>query len=173
MSNHEGRRRSAAGSDRAPGPQALNAELSTSAPRVFTIAEVNALIPALSLVVMQQLREQSDIEQGLAELTRLLGNGPLSLELRPGDEPEVRRLKVDLRRRVGRYEEGWAQVRELGGVVKDPQIGLVDFYGRIDGRVVWFCWRYGEDTLGYYHELDAGYPGRRPLSADVRRTLLN
>jgi hypothetical protein len=144
-----------------------------STPRVFTISEVNALIPSLSLVVMQQLREQSDIEQGLAELTRLLGDGPLSLELRDGDEPEVRRLKVDLRRRVGRYEEGWTQVRELGGVVKDPQTGLVDFYGRIDGRVVWFCWRYGEDTLGYYHELDAGYTGRRPLSPDVRRSLLN
>lgn len=173
MSNHEGRRRSAAGSDRALEAQAIGAELATSAPRVFTISEVNALIPSLSLVVMQQLREQSDIEQGLAELTRLLGDGPLTLELRSSDEPEVRRLKVDLRRRVGRYEEGWAQVRELGGVVKDPQSGLVDFYGRIDGRVVWLCWRYGEDTLGYYHELDAGYRGRRPLSADVRRSQLN
>jgi hypothetical protein len=35
------------------------------------------------------------------------------------------------------------------------------------------CWRYGEDSLCYYHELEAGYPGRRPLTPDVRRQLLN
>lgn len=141
--------------------------------RVFTISEVNALIPTLSVLVAQQLREQSHIEQGLAELTRLEGETPLSLEHREGDAPEVRRLKAELRRRVSRYEAGWSKVRELGGVVKDPQIGLVDFYGRVEGRVVWLCWRYGEDSLGYYHDLDAGYSGRRPLSADVRKSLLN
>ncbi|MGC4090682.1 MAG: DUF2203 domain-containing protein [Polyangiaceae bacterium] len=141
--------------------------------RVFTISEVNALIPSLSVFVAQQLREQSDIEQGLAELTRLSGESPLTLEQDEQDQPEVRRIKADLRRRVTRYEAGWGKVRELGGVVKDPQIGLVDFYGRVDGRVVWLCWRYGEDALGYYHELDAGYPGRRPLSPNVRKSLLN
>ena len=101
---------------------------------------------------------------GLAGLLHLLGCFLIGL---------LGQVDHGLRRRVGRYEEGWTQVRELGGVVKDPQIGLVDFYGRIDGRVVWLCWRYGEDALGYYHELDSGYPGRRPLSADVRRSLLN
>ncbi len=122
---------------------------------------------------MQQLREQSEIEQGLAELTRLMGKTPLSLEVRDSDQPEVRRLKQTLRQKVGDYENGWVKVRKLGGIVKDPQIGLVDFYGRIDGRVVWLCWRYGEDTLGYYHELESGYGGRRPLSPDVKRSLLN
>jgi hypothetical protein len=141
--------------------------------RLFTISEVNALIPTLSFLVMQQLREQSDIEQGLAELTRLLGGTPRSLEARDGDEPEVARLKQKLRLRVDEYEKGWGKVRELGGIVKDAQIGLVDFYGRLEGRVVWLCWRYGEDTLGYYHELDSGYRGRRPLSHDVTRSLLN
>jgi hypothetical protein len=173
MSNHEGRRRSSAGSGHILEPRALGAAQSSSTPRVFTISEVNALIPSLSIVVAQQLREQSDIEQGLAELTRRLGESPLSLDVQPTDEAEVRRLKLDLRRRIGRYEHGWTQVRAIGGVVKDPQIGLVDFYGRIEGRVVWFCWRYGEDSLGYFHEIDAGYRGRRPLSPSVRKNLLN
>jgi hypothetical protein len=78
-----------------------------------------------------------------------------------------------VRRRVARYETGWQRVQKWGGVIKDPQTGLVDFYGRVDGKVVWLCWRYGEDTLGYYHDLKAGYSGRRPLSADVRRKLVN
>jgi hypothetical protein len=141
--------------------------------RLFSIAEVNAMIPTLSAMVAEQLREQSMIEQGLAELTQLTGVPPRTLETRPGDGNEVDRLKRNLRDRVRRYEEGWERVQTLGCVVKDPQIGLVDFYGRIDGRTVWLCWRYGEDSIGYYHDLDSGYAGRRPLTPDVRRTLLN
>jgi hypothetical protein len=173
MSNHEGRRRSAAGSDRALGPEALKSAAAVGTPRVFTISEVNALIPSLSLIVAQQLRQQSDIEQGLAELTRLLGETPISLDLHESDEAEVKRHKRELSQRIDQYEQGWRKVRALGGIIKDPRIGLVDFYGRIDGKVVWLCWRYGEDSLGYFHELDAGYSGRRPLSPSVRKNLVN
>jgi hypothetical protein len=141
--------------------------------RVFTISEVNALIPTLSTLVGDQLREQSEIEHGLAELTRLIGKNPDSLDESETDIPEVSRMKHDLKRRIERYESGWQRVQTLGGVVKDPQIGLVDFYGRIDGKLVWLCWRYGEDALGFYHDLEAGYPARRPLTPDVRRQLLN
>jgi hypothetical protein len=135
-------------------------EEQTATQRIFTISEVNALIPALSSLVGDQLREQSDIEHGLAELSR-------------NDSAEVVRLKGDLRSRISRYETGWQRVQKWGGVIKDPQTGLVDFYGRVEGKVVWLCWRYGEDSLGYYHELTAGYSGRRPLSAEVRRKLVN
>jgi len=144
-----------------------------TAQRVFTISEVNALIPELSSLVGDQLREQSEIEHGLAELMRLTGKPPRSLEAADTDSSEVNRLKGNLRGRISRYESGWQRVQKWGGVIKDPQTGLVDFYGRVDGKLVWLCWRYGEDSLGYYHELSAGYSARRPLSADVRRKLLN
>lgn len=148
-------------------------EEQTATQRVFTISEVNALIPALSSLVQNQLRAQSEIEHGLAELMRLSGEAPRSLEVSSSDAAEVARLKQELRDRITRYETGWQRVKMWGGVVKDPQTGLVDFYGRVDGKLVWLCWRYGEDSLGYYHELTAGYSGRRPLSADVRRKLVN
>lgn len=148
-------------------------EEEATAQRIFTISEVNALIPALSTLVGEQLREQSEIEHGLAELMRLTGQPPRSLEPSKSDTSEVHRLKGDLRQRVSRYETGWQRVQKWGGVVKDPQTGLVDFYGRVEGKLVWLCWRYGEDSLGYYHDLTAGYSGRRPLSADLRRKLVN
>ena len=172
MSNHPGRRRSGAG-DEATGPRAPARTPPAEAAQLFTISEVNALIPSLNLIVAQQLRQQSDIEQGLAELTQRCGRNPESLEPCADDEPDCRKLKSELRQRIGRYESGWSKVRALGGIVKDPQIGLVDFYGRVEGRVVWLCWRYGEDSLGYYHELEEGYSGRRPISANVRKHLVN
>lgn len=141
--------------------------------RVFTISEVNALIPALSTLVGDQLREQADIEHGLAELTRLSGAGRPSLDVTEHDSISMARLKHELKKRISRYEAGWEHIQSLGAVVKDPQIGLVDFYGRVGGKLVWLCWRYGEDKLGYYHELDVGYPGRRPLNSSERAQLLN
>ena len=47
--------------------------------RIFTISEVNALIPALSSLVGDQLREQSEIEHGLAELMRLTSSPPATI----------------------------------------------------------------------------------------------
>jgi len=131
---------------------------------VFSIAEVNALIPTISVLVAQQLREQSEIEQGLAELARRTGRPPRSLVQASDDPGDITRIKRDLRERVRRYEAGWERVQELGGVVKDPQTGLVDFYGRIDGKTVWLCWRYGEKEVAFWHDLESGFAGRRPVS---------
>ena len=150
--------------------QPRSAEITT---RLFSIAEVNALIPSLSTLVEKQLRAQSEIEQGLAELTRLTGEPPRSLASKPEDASDIGRLKHDLRDRVRRYEAGWVEVQRLGGVVKDPRIGLVDFYGRIESRTVWLCWRYGEERIDFFHELDSGFSGRKPLGASARQKLLN
>jgi hypothetical protein len=141
--------------------------------RLFSIAEVNALIPSLSALVETQLREQSEIEQGLAELMQCTGKASRTLANNPEDPGDVARLKHDLRDRVRRYEARWVEVQNLGGVVKDPRIGLVDFYGKIEGRTVWLCWRYGEESIGYYHDLDSGFTGRRALTPAVRRSLVN
>ena len=46
---------------------------------------------------------------------------------------------------------------------------LVDFLGRKDGREVYLCWRLGEPEVAYWHELDAGYTGRRPLTPGMVR----
>jgi hypothetical protein len=52
---------------------------------------------------------------------------------------------------------------EEGVVLRDPQRGLVDFAGEVDGRRVWLCWHVGEERVTHYHELDSGFAGRKPL----------
>jgi hypothetical protein len=142
-------------------------------PRVFTIAEVDALIPTLAKLVGSQLEQQNEIERGLGELARRGGRLPRSLADEPGQADEIGHIKLDLRQRIARYEHGWQRVTELGAVIKDPQIGLLDFYGRVEGKLVWLCWKFGEESLGFYHELSVGYSARRPLHAEVRERLLN
>ena len=46
---------------------------------------------------------------------------------------------------------------------RDPETGLVDFPGEIEGRSVFLCWRLGEDEVAWYHEENAGFTSRKPL----------
>lgn len=55
------------------------------------------------------------------------------------------------------------EIRSRGIVVRDVNTGLVDFPSVMDGRIVLLCWQYGEGEIGYWHEADAGYAGRKPL----------
>ena len=50
-----------------------------------------------------------------------------------------------------------------GIVLRDPESGLLDFPGKVEGREVFLCWRLGEDRVGWWHGLDSGFAGRRPL----------
>lgn len=50
-----------------------------------------------------------------------------------------------------------------GVILRDAETGLVDFPADREGRLVYLCWRLGEDRVGHWHEVDAGLGGRRPL----------
>jgi len=118
-------------------------------PRLFTLEEANALVPTLHRLVGRQMLRQAEIEDRL------------------------RQLKTDLMERIAAYEEGWQEVSSLGAVVKDTRTGLIDFYGHLEGRTVWLCWRYGEEKIDFFHELDSGFSGRKPLGPAARQKLLN
>jgi hypothetical protein len=47
--------------------------------------------------------------------------------------------------------------------LKDLNLGLLDFPSLREGREVYLCWRYGEETVEYWHDTDAGYAGRQKL----------
>jgi hypothetical protein len=52
---------------------------------------------------------------------------------------------------------------ERGILLRDPEMGLVDFPGEVDHRQVFLCWRLGEDEVAWYHEQHAGFSSRKPL----------
>jgi len=55
------------------------------------------------------------------------------------------------------------RILETGVQVKDINIGLLDFSAWKDGREVYLCWQYGEGEIAFWHEVDAGYAGRKPI----------
>ena len=143
------------------------------APPVFTLEEVNALVPRLKSMVQAQMGRRSEIEDRLGRLAKLVGAVPETIALEERDPPHVRTVKRDLLERVERYHSAWQEVEDLGAVLKDPRTGLLDFYGQVDGKLVWLCWRYGEDSVTHYHGLDEGFSGRKPIEAIMRQRHLN
>jgi hypothetical protein len=143
------------------------------AQRIFTIEEVDALIPELSHRVSMQLTLGAEIEGLVKRLSRETGEPVATLDPDPEESPTVQSLREKIRDRVVRYEQGWRDIQSLGAVVKDTSMGLLDFYGRLEGRLVWLCWRFGENRLGYYHELDTGFSGRRAIGVTDRNRVLN
>ena len=55
------------------------------------------------------------------------------------------------------------QVRGMGVLVKDLDKGLCDFPFLKEDRVVYLCWHLGEDSIGYWHDREAGFASRKPL----------
>jgi hypothetical protein len=50
--------------------------------------------------------------------------------------------------------------------VKGLEEGLVDFpHIRSNGEEVYLCYKYGEDSINYWHRIDAGFAGRQPISS--------
>jgi len=52
---------------------------------------------------------------------------------------------------------------DRGILLRDPETGLVDFPGLVEGRRVFLCWRLGEEKVAWYHEERSGVSGRKPL----------
>lgn len=131
--------------------------------RYFTVAEANALVPALEIRFgkVMQLRAQL---RAAYEALEQAGEPPTaeSLEQSAGP-PELRKLRGRFRALLEALTEELGAVEALGVAVKDLDIGLCDFLGEREGREVFLCWQYGEKQVAFWHELDAGFGGRHPL----------
>jgi hypothetical protein len=79
------------------------------------------------------------------------------------DSPEVHRDMTMVSTAAGRITELIDQINRSGAELKDLDLGLIDFPHRRDDRMVYLCWMYGEEEIGFWHELDAGASERKPL----------
>jgi hypothetical protein len=151
----------------------IDPAMTTASPSVFTLEAVNALVPRLQSLMATQMGRRVDIEERLGELAKLVGAVPDTIVLEEADEPAVRTLKSALVDRVRKYQAAWQELEEMGAVLKDPRTGLVDFYGQVDGKLVWLCWRYGEQAVTHYHGLDEGFASRKAIEPTMRQRHLN
>ena len=128
----------------------------------FSVAEVNARLP-LVLRIMEDLRKAwlrcQDIRGKLQNFQResMSHNSVEIVET-------MRRLKVEeeaLEREIKGLED---EVSQIGGIVRDPRRGVVDFFSVRDGQLIFLVWTLGEEMVEFWHELDAGIVDKRSIS---------
>jgi hypothetical protein len=123
--------------------------------RYFTLEQANAAVVAIRPI----LREMLDIRQRIIDLQpevwpvieKALGNGGSQAASQATREFE-------------RINSLAHEIQAIGGVIKDLNNGLVDFPTMREGREVYLCWKYGEQQIEYWHEVDSGYASRQPWS---------
>ena len=82
-------------------------------------------------------------------------------------EKELNETRQELEQAATALNSLIERVRELGCEVKDIDQGLVDFRTVREGREVYLCWKLGEPDVRWWHELETGFAGRRPLGSDA------
>ena len=131
----------------------------------FTVEEAERLIPEVERLLRQALEAKSEYqeaEQAIREYTEhvmMMGGVVIDRE---------RTLHARSRRNqaAGRLRERIEAVLETGCLVKDLDIGLVDFPTLLRGTEVYLCWKLGERGIAFWHGVDEGFRGRKPIDQD-------
>lgn len=122
--------------------------------RTFTLEEASALLPQLTLLLPR-------IQEGYRRLLDAMGRprGPIShaaVQQAVAEQPDLAPV-------LNRLAALLHQLEDLGVLFQGPELGLVDFPAFQGDKPVLLCWQYGEPRIEWYHEVDAGFAGRRRL----------
>jgi hypothetical protein len=130
-------------------------------PRFFTVEEANELVAALEI----EFGRVAQVRAEIAPLIESLGPDAAMAILQRGDEGPAGReaLATRLRSLAAEITAAVERVNELGCLVKDLDLGLVDFHALVAGQPVLLCWQYGEPAVTHWHGIEEGFANRRPI----------
>jgi hypothetical protein len=119
----------------------------------YTRAEAKALLPLVRLWLKRIVQLCNELQKVETRVTKLMGPG---LDIGGPAVNSWLRTQADLKQVMFEFQR-----REIQ--IKDLERGLLDFPAIVDGQEVFLCWEEGEEDIEFWHELDTGYAGRKPL----------
>jgi hypothetical protein len=146
-------------------PSSSNPLQNSSARKFFSIDEANATLP-LVRAITADLVELSRHVIERRERVNLLTAGR---EVRSEDPytQELKQVQQEIEQDIERLHGYVEELRQIGVEPKNPAEGIVDFPAKLEGRVVYLCWKLGESEVLHWHEVDAGFAGRQAIFAQV------
>src|ERR1700690_128721 len=125
-------------------------------PRYFTLEEANTALGTIRPLMeeIQSIRNSiiSHQPEAWPAIEKSAGNG---------GNPTLSKLVDDF----DRLDKLLHRILNSGAQVKDLNTGLLDFPALRGGQEVYLCWKYGEDQIPFWHEMDAGFAGRQPIES--------
>ena len=130
-------------------------------PRTFTLEEANEALVELRPIVERMVEHRRNLTAAQVQqaelVTRIAGNGG---DMVPSDLHEAAET---IQREAAAISECAERINAIGAEVKSLEEGLLDFPARRGDEVVLLCWKLGEDEIHYWHRVDEGFGGRKPL----------
>ncbi|GKS57352.1 hypothetical protein YTPLAS18_08790 [Nitrospira sp.] len=126
-----------------------------SSERTFSLTEANELIPTLHLHLTRIRHARRTLEVIQDDIHRA------SLRAEYGGGSRYGVLYLQALEQVSRNLQA---LEETGVLLKDVETGLCDFPHRYEGRIVYLCWKLGEDEVAWWHEIHAGFQGRQSIT---------
>jgi hypothetical protein len=117
------------------------------------------MLPLVRRIVEDVVREHRRRTEKLVELDLLTTAATGTLP-----DPRIAALEREVQQLARDLEAFERELKELGILLKDPRMGLIDFPANLDGRRVLLCWHLGEPSVGFWHDESTGFAGRQPLS---------
>ena len=134
-------------------------------PKRFTHAEAERLLPKVESSLQSAMAAKAGYEKAERDLRdfneRIMMMGGVQVDRQRAIDAKKRRENeaAELRHAI-------ETVQDLGCVLKDLDIGLVDFPTTFRGVEVYLCWKLGEDGIGFWHGVDEGFGGRKAIDQD-------
>ncbi|HEU4414067.1 MAG TPA: DUF2203 domain-containing protein [Candidatus Angelobacter sp.] len=136
--------------------------------KTFTLEEAHTLLPVLRSLVKRAMEDKSLLEQIEKELQdlkhKILLSGGLLV-----DVPAVAKRRAGRDKAFQDIKDALAEIDAIGVQVKDLDIGLLDFPCAVGDEIVLLCWKYGEDKIEFWHGMEEGFRGRKPIDERILR----
>lgn len=130
--------------------------------KIFTVESANRTLPLVRRIVDDIVAEHPKWKDLVGRYEVAAANA------RPewGESPEQQGLRHQIDRVAERINGYVAELEGIGCQLKGFEQGLVDFYGRHEGRLVCLCWQRGEPAVTHWHEVETGFAGRRDITPE-------
>jgi hypothetical protein len=136
--------------------------------KTFTLEEAHSLLPVLRSLLKRSMDGKGVIEEVEKELQdlkhRILLSGGLMV-----DVPAVARRRAERDKAFQEIKDTLAEIDAIGVQVKDLDIGLLDFPCAVEDEIVLLCWKYGEEKIEFWHGMEEGFAGRKPIDERILR----
>lgn len=132
------------------------------ASKYFSRQEAEQLLP----VIEASLRQAREEKQALDALQEEFSQAASKIMVLGGSFPpysDLVKKKSEREQASTRVVDAITKIQETGCVVKDLDEGLVDFPSIIGGQEAFLCWKLGEARIEYWHDLEEGFAGRKPI----------
>jgi hypothetical protein len=138
--------------------------------RFFTLTEAESLLPEVEQALRDALFHKAEYDKARTDLESSLDRIRMAggMRVNPGPLLVLRTQRDDS---VAALKGALDQIQAAGVLIKDLDIGLIDFPAQYRGREVYLCWKLGEEGIGYWHDIEEGFRGRKPIDDEFRENL--